>query len=104
AGETHFLGVLDIVAPHAVDAVHRELQVAADHGDADDGGGGEYIAHGDDKYLLGLGCVYAVTVCHAMPRERLHACGNRQTEGPMLAQSREVAYAWRRMKLYNYFR
>src|SRR6218665_3910198 len=45
AAEAHFLGMLCIVAAHAVNAVHGKAVVAAHHGQADHGRGRKHIAH-----------------------------------------------------------
>ena len=45
AGEAHFLGVLFVVAAHAVDAVHREAVARAHNGHAGHGRGRKNIAH-----------------------------------------------------------
>src|SRR5256885_17006467 len=45
AGEAHLLGVLFVVAAHAVDAVHGKTLGAAQDGYAGHGGRGENVAH-----------------------------------------------------------
>ena len=55
AGEAHLLGMLGIVAAHAVDAVHGE-QAPAGHGDGRNGGCGDHIGHGSrsEKGLISM--------------------------------------------------
>ena len=45
AAETHLLGMLLVVASHAVDAMHRKAQGATKHRDRDDRGRIENVAH-----------------------------------------------------------